>query len=282
MKEFNFSLFFLFYLINMNKSIDITEVKSHVINLKSNTKKLERVQKSLNAISIFPERFDAVYGKDLDPLYIDKITYPSVQHTMKNGRYIDSNIETLGAIGCYLSHVKLWEALANSNDEMLLILEDDAITNNFSAFQINQFLNEIIENDPEWDVIFLGYTKPSPSPNADIPITESVYKINEITFQTHAYLLSKKGALKLLSKAFPIVDQVDSYMSYMAITRGLNSYRGNTSYLKQYNEEGSSIQAGVSIKVFLNRCSTRSLWICITFVSILLILLVIIMINKKS
>ena len=288
MKEFNFSLFFLFYLINMNKSdkndknIDITQVKSHVINLKSNTKKLERVQKSLNAISIFPERFDAVYGKDLDPLYIDKITYPSVQHTMKNGRYIDSNIETLGAIGCYLSHVKLWEALANSNDEMLLILEDDAITNNFSAFQINQFLNEIIENDPEWDVIFLGYTKPSPSPNADIPITESVYKINEITFQTHAYLLSKKGALKLLSKAFPIVDQVDSYMSYMAITRGLNSYRGNTSYLKQYNEEGSSIQAGVSIKVFLNRCSTRSLWICITFVSILLILLVIIMINKKS
>lgn len=264
-----------------DKNIDITQVKSHVINLKSNTKKLERVQKSLNAISIFPERFDAVYGKDLDPLYIDKITYPSVQHTMKNGRYIDSNIETLGAIGCYLSHVKLWEALANSNDEMLLILEDDAITNNFSAFQINQFLNEIIENDPEWDVIFLGYTKPSPSPNADIPVTESVYKINEITFQTHAYLLSKKGALKLLSKAFPIVDQVDSYMSYMAITRGLNSYRGNVKYLIQYNEEGSSIQAGVSIKVFLNRCSARSLWICITFVSILLILLAISLIIKK-
>ena len=264
-----------------DKNIDITQIKSHVINLKSNTEKLKRVQKSLNAISIFPERFDAVYGKDLDPLYIDTITYPSVQYTMKNGRYIDSNIETLGGIGCYLSHVKLWEALANSNDEMLLILEDDAITNNFSAFQINQFLNEIRENDPEWDVIFLGYTKPFPSPNADIPVTDSVYKINEITFQTHAYLLSKKGALKLLSNAFPIVDQVDSYMSYMAITRGLKSYRGNTSYLKQYNEEGSSIQAGVSIKVFLNRCSTRSLWICITFVSILLILLAISLIIKK-
>ena len=264
-----------------DKSIDITEVKSHVINLKSNTEKLKRVQKSLNAISIFPERFDAVYGKDLDPLYIDKITYPSVQYTIKNGRYIDSNIETLGAIGCYLSHVKLWEALANSNDEMLLILEDDAITNNFSAFQINQFLNEIIENDPDWDVIFLGYTKPSPSPNADIPITESVYKINEITFQTHAYLLSKKGALKLLSKAFPIVDQVDSYMSYMAITRGLKSYRGNTSYLKQFNEEGSSIQAGVSLKIFLNRCSPRSLWLCIIFIIVFLILLAIILVNKK-
>ena len=79
----------------MNKSIDITHIKSHVINLKSNTEKLERVQKSLNAISIFPERFDAVYGKDLDPLYIDKITYPAVQYTMKNGRYTDSNIETL-------------------------------------------------------------------------------------------------------------------------------------------------------------------------------------------
>ena len=56
----------------MNKSIDITHIKSHVINLKSNIEKLERVQKSLNAISIFPERFDAVYGKDLDPLYIEK------------------------------------------------------------------------------------------------------------------------------------------------------------------------------------------------------------------
>ena len=51
MKEFNFSLFFLFYLINMNKSdksdknIDITQVKSHVINLKSNTKKEKKVQR---------------------------------------------------------------------------------------------------------------------------------------------------------------------------------------------------------------------------------------------
>jgi glycosyl transferase family 25 len=268
----------------MNKSdnsIDITQIKSHVINLKSNTEKLKRVQKSLNAISIFPERFDAVYGKDLDPLYIDKITYPFVQYTMKNGRYIDSNIETLGAIGCYLSHVKLWEMLANSDDDMLLILEDDAVTNNFSAFQINQFLNEIIENDPNWDVIFLGYSKPFPSPNVDTFISNSVYKINEITFQTHAYVLSKKGALKLLSKAFPIVDQVDSYMSYMAITRGLNSYRGNANYIKQFNEEGSSIQAGVSLKIFLNRCSPRSLWLCIIFIIVFLILLAIILVNKK-
>lgn len=265
-----------------DKSIDITRIKSHVINLKSNTKKLEKVQKSLNAISIFPERFEAVYGKDLDPLYINKITYPSVQSTMKNGRYTDSNIETLGAIGCYLSHVKLWEVLANSDDDMLLILEDDAISNNFSAFQINQFLNEIIENDPDWDVIFLGYAKPFPSANVDISITDSVYKINEITFQTHAYLLSKKGALKLLSNAFPIVDQVDSYMSYMAITRGLKSYRGSVKYLTQYNEEVSSIQTGFSIKVFLNRCSTRFIWMCITFVVItLLALLAISLINKK-
>ena len=34
-----------------DKSIDITRIKSHVINLKSNTKKLEKVQKSLNAIN---------------------------------------------------------------------------------------------------------------------------------------------------------------------------------------------------------------------------------------
>jgi glycosyl transferase family 25 len=266
----------------MNKSknsIDITQIKSYVINLKSNTKNLERVQKSLNAISIFPERFDAVYGKDLDPLYIDKITYPSVQYTMKNGRYIDSNIETLGAIGCYLSHVKLWEILANSDDDMLLILEDDAITNNFSVFQINQFLNEIIENDPNWDIIFLGYSKPFPSPNVDTAISNSVYKINEITFQTHAYMLSKKGALKLLVNAFPIVDQVDSYMSYMAMTRGLNSYRGIVKYIKQFNEEGSIIQSGVSLKVFLSRCSPQLLWLCVIFV---IILIAISLIKKKS
>ena len=101
----------------------------------------------------------------------------------------------------------------------------------------------------DWDFIFLGYAKPSN--NIDIMITENLYKINSITFCTHSYIINKKGARKLLQSAIPIVDQIDSYISYMATTRDVNAYRPNTKYFIQNIFEGTTIQTDYSIKPFI-------------------------------
>jgi len=253
--------------------IDVTHIKSYVINLKKNIEKYTFLQKNLATINIRPERFNGIYGKDLSNEYIDSVTYPSVQFTIDHGRTVDNNIGTLGGIGCYLSHVNLWKKIGDSSEDVFLILEDDAAPSIYSADEINRFLNSINKADPDWDAIYLGWAKPFYSSNNDIKISNDIYKINEITFQTHAYLINKKGAKKLLEKAFPIVDQVDSYLSFMAMYRNFRSYRGNVSYIVQNNVEGSDIQTDFSIKIYINQLSNYSIKICSIVIMIVIILL---------
>lgn len=253
--------------------IDITRVKSYVINLKKNMEKYTRLQTTFAGINIKPERVEAIYGKDLSDSYIDSVTYPSVQFTINNGRSTDNNIGTLGGIGCYLSHVLLWKMLVDSKEDVFLILEDDATPSVYSVVEINRFLNSINKAEPDWDAIYLGWAKPFYSGNKDIKISNDIYKINEITFQTHAYLINKKGAKKLLEKAFPIVDQVDSYMSFMAMYRNFKSYRG-VNYIIQNNIDGSDIQTDLSIKIYINQFDNYSLKIYAILIMIMIILLI--------
>jgi len=256
---------------------DLSRVKSYVINLKKNIEKYSRALTNLSKIGVRPERFDAIYTKDVPKTEIDRLTYPSVQYTIDNGRYSDNNIGSLGGIGCFLSHAKLWEMLLNSEEEMFFILEDDAVPNFEVSDKIGVFLNKVMEYDREWDVIYLGWSKPSPTHLTDVLAgdinTDKIYKINSITFQTHAYLISRKGAMKLLERAFPIVDQVDSYMSFMAMYRGLNSYRGDNYYIVQNNPEGTDIQTEWSVKVTFNRYTETYLKSALSIISISLFLL---------
>lgn len=251
----------------MRHIIDIRNIKSYVINIDKNIEKYDEINNRFSKLGIKPERFSGIYAKDLDKDYINNITYPYVQYTMEKGRSIDSDIGSLGAIGCSLSHITLWNMLLNSKEDMFLILEDDAFPYT-SINIINNYLNDVNRIDSDWDYIFLGFLKPNIIYSADIEVSNRIYKINEITFQTHAYIINKKGASKLLKNAFPIIHQIDSYISFMAMYRSLNAYR-SSNYVVQKNMKGTDIQTDYSIKVHINKFNNYT----ITFFLILFILL---------
>ena len=263
------SYFIIIIIIIKYMTIDIRNIKAYVINLDKNIEKYDNIKKRFFNLGINPERFKAIYAKELDNEYIKKVTHPFVQNTIENGRYIDSDIGTLGAVGCSLSHIKLWEMLLNSNEDMFLILEDDASINSYYINDINEYLNKIYSIDKNWDYIFLGYLKPTIK-SVDIKVSNDIYKVNEITFQTHAYIINKSGAQKLLKNSFPIIHQIDSYISLMSMYRNLNAYRGKK-YIIQKNEKGTDIQTDNSIKIYINRLSNNSIKI-ILLIFILLLL----------
>ena len=250
--------------------MDIRIIKSFVINLDKYREKYERTIQNLSSFYLKPERFNAVYIEDANSPEIKKITYPSVQYTIERGRNVDNNIGTKGAIGCYLSHIKLWSMLLESKEDMFLIFEDDVNINDYSIEQLNQSLQEV--NQYDWDFIFLGYDKPYLM--NDIKI-ENVYKINSLTYGLHSYLINRKGAIKLLKYSLPIVDQVDSYISYMASRGDINAYRTKEKYFIQNNIEGTSIQTDFSIKCLLTRLTNNQLIVLFSF-SVFFILIIII------
>jgi GR25 family glycosyltransferase involved in LPS biosynthesis len=258
--------------------LNIKNIKSFVINLPQFPLKYERTMKNLSMIDIYPQKEDAVYGKNLSKEQVTEIVYPSVDYTIKHGRYTDSDIFSFGAIGCYLSHTNLWKKLASSpeykNDDMFLIFEDDVAPPAYTLEKINTWVNSVNQKQTDWDMLFLGWMKPLPVKDADIKLEKSIYKINDITFGLHAYIIRKKGAQALLKKAFPIVDQIDSYISYMAARGDINAYRSNVSFFYQANMEGSQIQESivVNIKPHLNRFPPKLISLFIVFTLILTIL----------
>lgn len=269
--------------------ISISNIKSFMINLPQFPQKYERSMRQLSSISVAPQRVDAVYGKDLEDNFIKSITYPSVQYTMKRGRSVDSDISSKGAIGCYISHIKLWQKLVKEKDDMYLIVEDD-VTVDITSEKINLFIEEVCQKHTDWDVILLGWMKPLPDTmgkDGDIRLSSNVYKCNDITFGTHAYLIKRKGAERLLKNAFPIVDQVDSYLSYMACRGDISMYRPQKPFINQHNIEGSSIQESLNnlnIKPILNRFSHTTIrgWLIFFMLSFIILIFLIVLFMRKN
>jgi glycosyl transferase, family 25 len=258
-------------------------MKTYVINLKKDEEKLKRCMDSLKTIDIQPERFDAVYGKELDPEYFNKVVHPRVKYTIKNGRNIDSEIGSMGAIGCSLSHISLWEKISASeagSEDSFLILEDDVRPNQNTKEKMDEILKNLPKN---WDIVFLGYMFPMLYENNDEKAGENLYKIKSILFGTHAYLINKKGAKKLLKMAFPITDQIDSYISYrcmMTSENGIEGYRPTESIFHQGNEM-TGIQTDTCIKCWINRLSDFEILLSIAIFSILILLLILFLLSNK-
>ena len=141
--------------------------------------------------------------------YENKISIDATQELLdaiknKKRKYHESLTE--GAVGCYLSHVKCWEACLNNKDgDYCLVLEDDSTTSKDFFSKINEVVNEV---KIKWGIINLGWVSTTP-----YQILNNNLVIVDRFFLTHAYLLSNHGAETLLRLHKKIEKQVDAFMS---------------------------------------------------------------------
>jgi GR25 family glycosyltransferase involved in LPS biosynthesis len=114
----------------------------------------------------------------------------------------------VGEIGCYISHLLLWQSLVESNSDMIMIFEDDAIFNeNFLSYmaKIEKELPNIINKG----ILYIGGCF---IPNYEIKhtgmyITDNIYEhdyskpsfvYTDFERTTHAYIITRQCAQKLL------------------------------------------------------------------------------------
>jgi len=131
-------------------SIDIKDI--YVINLKNDHSRLQSFFNFIKKQNISTEgrkwnRFNAIDGSD-----INNIKEENLVNKEKMLNYWKKNP---GSIGCYLSHLKLWERILKDGTEYTLILEDD------SYFTLNGLVNlEIVMKTAkklEWDILYVGH-----------------------------------------------------------------------------------------------------------------------------
>jgi len=129
----------------------------------------------------------------------------------------------LGEIGCFISHIRIYEYMINNNIELMLIMEDDAI---FCDNFINKFDLIKTELENKQNIIFIGgrFTSNYVTFKKDyIKISNKKYiikhnklsKSSDLDRTTHAYLIFKKCALNLLNqfnKSTNITDPFDHWL----------------------------------------------------------------------
>ena len=175
----------------------------YVINLKHES---DRMKNTLNECRknglTRVKRINAVYGKELKPREIEK-----------NSSFMCSKFCTFSTIGCAMSHKKAWETFLRSGNELGLIFEDDIYIDNIN---FKEELKKKLNNVPnDFDILFLGCAvgckKSESSLNVDNLVCGALYNnkgykrinkdiiIPETPLGLHAYIISRKGAQKLLS-----------------------------------------------------------------------------------
>ena len=212
--------------------------QSYIINMKNQPDKLNHSLDVLKKYGLSePIRFEAIDGKELLDTEIETLLTPRAYFKLGSLPRTDHDqLGTLGAIGCYLSHVEIWKKIVSQNIQRAFIFEDD-ITINITKNELEILftkINKIIGNNIH--ALFFGSylrdknnfkaSKGSFASN-NIASSEVMTRIPNTKARfvnLHAYVISLEGAKYLLNKAFPIEVQLDSYISYMISNDNMNNY----------------------------------------------------------
>ncbi len=154
--------------------------------------------------------------QDLNVEYhlIDAVDGATLSHSkIKELVSVNTNIH-LGAIGCYLSHIHIYETMKHDDIPIALILEDDARLNPDSIKILNEELHF-----SNWDYCFLDcdpHNDKGPifydiDSGQKIVSNFTAYSLSNGPQTTHAYMITLEAALKRLEHAFPIKKSIDLY-----------------------------------------------------------------------
>lgn len=198
------------------ENFSLDNIEKYIINLDTREDRFDITNNLLNQYDFKNViRFPAVKGKNIPNNELLKIIEPSAMKSIFDNYRKEHHELSYGAVGCYLSHINIWKKLEKNNLDYIIIFEDDA----YPKFNLTE-LQKIIKNDvpDDWDIIFFGgiYN------NYNI-INDNIVKLKRF-YETHAYIINKKGGLKLLSNAFPIKKQLDSWLSDLASNNLVNIY----------------------------------------------------------
>lgn len=172
-------------------------MKAYMISLNDATDKI-------NYLKTFGIDVQLVKGVNGKTIPIEEIT-----------RRVSNKYKNFGpksAIGCALSHMDTWKLFLETNDEYSIIFEDDVVLEDNFVEKLEIALNEVPEN---YDILYLGCTGCDNEQKINIvkftasfwiaPKTFNPHKqitdnigIPSVAFSTHAYVVSRKGATKLL------------------------------------------------------------------------------------
>ncbi|MFT5085262.1 MAG: glycosyl transferase family 25 [Lentisphaeria bacterium] len=193
--------------------------QTFLINLDKSTQRLSACDAMLKSQGISYERMPAVYGADLTEAHIAKV-YSSKKP--------DSFYKTLGAgeIGCYLSHINVWNEIIARQLDYAVILEDDI---SIASVDFNKLMESVASFPSEWHYIkLLARGNPKFERNQACGNGFNLVTYKKVPTRTGAQIVSREGAKRLLASCQPFGRPIDVDLRYWweknIVVQGLMPY----------------------------------------------------------
>ncbi len=196
-------------------------IKTYVVNMVKDVAKREAILSQVNDSKVSEgqldvELFPATEGRKMTPEEIDKIA------DWKEFQRLYRDCATLPALGCSISHWRIYKAMADdASSTYALILEDDAWLTPNLATNVKEIAERCFADGkpaavmltPEWwyreENLLSDYS------------AGKIYKITN-ALMTSGYLINKAGAVLLAEKLLPIRYIADCWSTFVGF--GLTLY----------------------------------------------------------
>jgi GR25 family glycosyltransferase involved in LPS biosynthesis len=153
-------------------------IKSYIISLKNPVILINQVK----SFGFKTELIEGVYGNKLS--YAEKIS--------ETGNQLIASTIPDSVLGCALAHVKTWKTFLSTNEPYCVIFEDDAV---FEPGFRNKFDICFKHIPSDYDIFYIGCLHNKNFVDNNI---NQYIKIPDCFLGLHSYVLSRKGAEKLL------------------------------------------------------------------------------------
>lgn len=212
----------------------IESVPAFCITLERRQDRWRRFQDQSGIDGLNVKRFLGVDGKTIDIRKDDRVALCTKRNILANIRRSHEELDSVGGVGCALSHIAVWQWMVDNNQEVCIVFEDDAvIPPNFIETANKCIQDSVILKDPKkWDMWLLGgkwdaLTK--------IPGEPKAVRVGEFVL-FHAYVMTLHGAKRLLKDVYPIHSHIDLWVSIYGYVHDFRTV-GCTDLILQQNQK---------------------------------------------
>ena len=214
----------------------VKSMKKYIINL---DRRADRMAVTVPKLSSFgftdAVRWPAIDARLMHRSDVERLVRPDAIAPIWSNRRTKHHELSIGAVGCYLSHIQIWASL---DREPAMIFEDDTDPT-LTSGEVDAVLTDL---PSDWDILFLGVWSEPHDRAKEI----SVQRIKRF-YGTHAYIINPMCVPALLRVALPMSMQIDSWLSQLAIHGSLRIYTiANSGWVQNTSINATDIQTPVA------------------------------------
>jgi len=230
-----------------NETWKIETIPSFCITIERRHDRWKRFQDQSGIDGLHLKRFLGVDGKTLDAKTDDRIAVLTKRNILSKSRRSHEELDSIGGVGCALSHIAVWQWMVDNQQEVCLVFEDDAVVPPTFIQQANECIEQstILKHPKQWDMWLLGGKWDDMS---RIPGETATVRIGAFVL-FHAYVMTLSCAKRLLQSVYPIHAHIDTWVSIYAYMNDLRLIGCNSLKLEQNNAVKTDIQSEDGCKI---------------------------------